>query len=312
MNFFVPKERLSNTEFDKWLYKAVQMFWFSDFEKDVGGRNLKHVRDYLTNKDFMCWGAEEGENLGILILAPCDWEYSVIGRSAAKVLFMAADSYNIALILAEELQKYAIKQSLAFISADPGISPVYLVCALEKFGFHLAAQYYHWMAKTKDIVNIAKKYVNRYTFRFATPKDALSVASVANEAFVYGRYIADPMLPKGLEKRFYGEWAANSCRGYADVVIVYEKKKETCGFVTGNLSHSDHSGRIVLLAVRKNRQNSGVGIALLAKLYLWFAERGVHTIRAGTEKPNVKMSRIFRHFGFKIEESGVVLHWCTI
>jgi len=311
MNNFVPKDQLGSAEFDKWVDAAGRRFWLSDCERKGSNGNAKLLRDYLTNKDLQCWGVREDENLGILVLAPCDWESSVIRRPAAKVLFMAADSYNIALILAEELQRYAIKQELAFISADPGISPVYLVCALERFGFHLAAQYCYWMAGTEDVVNIAKKYVKRYTLRFATPKDASSVASIAREAFVYGRYVADPLFPKNLGKHLYGEWAANSCRGYADAVIVYEKNKEICGFVAGKLSLSDHNGRVILLAVRKDTQHSGIGIVLLAKLFLWFAEQEVDTIRVGTERPNVEMNRIYRHFGFKIEDSGVVLHWCT-
>jgi GNAT superfamily N-acetyltransferase len=244
------------------------------------------------------------------ILAPCEWETSVIGQLVAKVVFLAADSYNIALMLAAELRNHAIKHHMAFIDAAPGSSPAYVICALEHAGFHLVAQYYLWVAQTRDVIATARKLAQMYPFRFATPADAAAVASIAEEAFVYGRYLADPCLPREMGKRLYYEWGANACRGYADVVIVYESNNEVVGFVSGKLEPPSQTAWVDLVAVRDREQSRGVGVALLAKLFLWCAEQGVESIRIDPQKPNVEINRIYRHFGFNIEDSGLVLHWC--
>jgi GNAT superfamily N-acetyltransferase len=253
---------------------------------------------------------EESGGLGVAILASCEWETSVIGQPVAKVLFLAADSYNIALTLAGELRNHAIKQHMAFVGAAPEFSPAYIVCALEHAGFHLVAQYYLWVAKTRDVITTARKLAQMYPCRFATPADAAAVASIAEDPFVYGRYLADPCLPREMGKRLYHEWAANSCRGYADVVIVYESNNEVMGFVTGKIESPGQTAWVDLVAVRDQERGGAVGIALLAKLFLWCAEQSVESIRIDTQKPNIEINRIYRHFGFNIEDSGLVLHWC--
>jgi GNAT superfamily N-acetyltransferase len=230
----------------------------------------------------------------------------------AKVLFLAADSYNIALTLAGELRNHALKHHMAFVGAAPGFSPAYVVCALEHVGFHLVAQYYLWEAKTRDLITTARKLAQMYPFRFATTADAAAVASIAEEAFVYGRYLADPCLPTEIGKRLYHEWAANSCRGYADVVIVYESNNEVVGFVTGKIESPGQTAWVDLVAVRDRERSRGVGIALLAKLFLWCAEQSVESIRIDPQKSNVEINRIYRYFGFNIEDSGLVLHWCPM
>ena len=311
MAFFVPQSRLGIPHFDEWLSDAARTFWFSGFDRNAGYRNLEMVRDHLVNENSHAWGFEESGKLGIAVLAPCEWETSVIRRPVARVLFLAADSYNIALELAIKLRNHAITQHMAFVSADPGVSPAYVVCVLERVGFHLAAQYYHWVAKASDAADTASKLASRYAFRFATAADAAAVEDIARKGFTYGRYVADPRFKRGLGHQIYGAWAANSCRGYADVVIVYETNEEVCGFATGKVDPSGQTARVGLLAVKTSMRNSGIGVALLAKAVLWCAERGVDTIRVGTEKPNVEVSRIYRHFGFELEDSGLVLHWCS-
>jgi GNAT superfamily N-acetyltransferase len=111
-------------------------------------------------------------------------------------------------------------------------------------------------------------------------------------------------------KRLYHEWAANSCRGYADVVLVYERNNEVAGFVTGKIESSGQTAWVDLVAVRDQERSGGIGITLLAKLFLWCAEQGVESIRIDTQKPNIEINRIYRYFGFNIEDSGLVLHWC--
>jgi GNAT superfamily N-acetyltransferase len=244
------------------------------------------------------------------ILAPCAWETSVIGQPVAKVAFLAADSYSIALTLAGALRRHAIKHHMAFVGAAPGLSPAYVVYALEHTGFHLVAQSYLWVARTSDVLTTARKLAHLCPLRFATPADAAAVASIAEEAFVYGRYLADPCLPKEVGKRLYHEWAANSCRGYADVVIVYESNNEIVGFVTGKLEPPGQTAWVDLVAVRDQERGRGGGIALLARLFLWCAEQGVASIRIDTQKPNLEINRIYRYFGFHIADSGLVLHWC--
>lgn len=307
---FPPHNRLVDPSFEKWLSGAVRRFWCSGFDRGASSRNLESIRHQLANRDVWCWGVENATELGIAILAPCAWETSVIGRPVGKVLFMAADSYPIALPLAEEIRNHAIAHRMALISADPGCSPAYVVCALENAGFHIASQYYLWEGKVREVVTVAERLAQVSTFRFATAADAQVLATIAEEAFVYGRYLADPYLPKEWGKQLYREWAANSCRGYADAVIVYESEHEVVGFVTGKLMAPGKTGWIDLLVVRGGERNRGVGIALLAKLFLWFAEQGVETIRIDPQKPNVEINRIYQHFGFKLEDSGLVLHWC--
>ena len=310
MTTFVPQHRLGDPSFDKWLSDAVQTFWCSGFDKGAARRNLASVHEHLATPDSWCWGVEESCGLGMAILAPCVWETSVIGQPVGKVVFLAADSYSIALTLAGAIRHHAMKHHMAFVGAAPGFSPSYVVYALEHTGFHLVAQSYLWVARTSDVITTARKLAQMYPLRFATPADAAAVASIAEEAFVYGRYLADPCLPKAVGKRLYHEWAANACRGYADVVIVYESNNEVAGFVTGKLEPPGQTAWVDLVAVRGQERGRGGGLALLARLFLWCAEQGVESIRIDTQKPNVEINQIYRHFGFNIEDSGLVLHWC--
>ena len=207
MGYFDPRKQLMDSDFKNWLSEAVKKYWFSGNDRKVGSKNIDMIYEIQTNNDLWCCGIEESGNLGIMIVVPCTWETSVIGRPAVKILFLGADSHNIALALCGELKKYITTQKIFFISADPGESPAYLVSALEKSGFYLAVQSYYWIAKAKDVLDIAKRYSFRYTLRFATAEDASAVANVAKDTFVYGRYVSDPNLPNELGQQLYSEWA---------------------------------------------------------------------------------------------------------
>ncbi|MCU0516401.1 MAG: GNAT family N-acetyltransferase [Oscillatoria sp. Prado101] len=311
MKFFNPQDRLEDAEFQNWLSSAVQKFWFSGFDRTAGSAYHEKIRQYLSAGEFCCWGVENFGNLGIAILAPCNWETSIIGRAVAQVLFLGSDDYTTAAALCEEIRQYCVNQQMAFVSADPGVSPAYIICALEQAGFHVASHYYQWVAKTSDLTNKASRLAQKYTFRIATSEDESVVGEIASKEFVDGRYLADPFIPQEYGNQLYAAWAANSCRGYDDVVILYEKNQEIVGFVTGKVEPSRKVARLGLLAVKSTMQNKGIGLALLAKAFLWCAEQGVELIRLGTQKPNIEINRIYLHFGFVIEESGLVLHWTS-
>jgi TDP-D-fucosamine acetyltransferase len=129
------------------------------------------------------------------------------------------------------------------------------------------------------------------------PGDLGRLEVIAREAFAVTRFTMDPHFPPDAVDRLYAAWITNSCRGYADEVLVFAPDDAPIGFVTLHLEH-DRAGRIGLIGVDSGSRGMGTGRHLMTSALAWFGAKGQREVRVATQGANVRAQRFYQQSGF--------------
>ena len=129
------------------------------------------------------------------------------------------------------------------------------------------------------------------------PGDLERLEAIASEAFTVTRFTMDPHFPPDAVGRLYATWIANSCRGYADEVLVFDSGDGPAGFATLQLEH-DRGGRIGLIGMASEARGRGAGSQLIAGALAWFSANGRDEARVATQAANVRAQRLYQQTGF--------------
>src|SRR5437016_5869079 len=89
------------------------------------------------------------------------------------------------------------------------------------------------------------------TLREWLAADIPTLESISETAFGGTRFWHDQNFPRDRVAALYRHWIVNSCRGFADVVLVAEYEGEPVGFITCIFDTSD-AGRIGLVGIRSD------------------------------------------------------------
>jgi len=137
--------------------------------------------------------------------------------------------------------------------------------------------------------------------------DINEIGKIAAESFSHDRFHNDKNLPDALCDKYYKNWAENSCRGFADIVLVAKNNKgDILGFITGK-QYEDTCGAIVLNAVKKSARGKGVYTALVYEIMRYFNDK-VDVLTVGTQINTYAAQRTWAKLGFKVYDSKYVLH----
>jgi dTDP-4-amino-4,6-dideoxy-D-galactose acyltransferase len=133
--------------------------------------------------------------------------------------------------------------------------------------------------------------------RLSQPEDVPALQAIARVSHRDSRFYFDANFPDELCDRFYETWIANSCRGYADSVLVAVHEGGPVGYISCHLAGPGR-GKIGLLAVSQNVQGQGVGKAMVEAALGWFAGQEVNLVTVVTQGRNAVAQLLYQQCGF--------------
>jgi ribosomal protein S18 acetylase RimI-like enzyme len=141
------------------------------------------------------------------------------------------------------------------------------------------------------------------------PGDIDQAENIAATAFLWGRFIADPMIPAGAAERVHRTWARNCCLGtHAKHVLVARKHNEVLGFIAlkFQMAGDVEVGSIELIAISETSRGIGIGRALVQAGCNWLSGT-VKYIVVRTELPNIPALRLYEALGFRVLNGSLYL-----
>lgn len=144
--------------------------------------------------------------------------------------------------------------------------------------------------------------------RPATSADVLALAQIAAVSHHDTRFYADRHFDRARCDRLYAVWIENSCRGYADAVLVADDGGEPVGYVTCHKDAVGPHGHVGLFAVSEPARGRGIGRALLQAALRWFAANGVVAVTVATQLRNVTALRFYERSDLVIRRADLWFH----
>jgi hypothetical protein len=164
-------------EWSSWLESSLRRFGSAGFGEAARTTTARTLREATESSDLLfSLAIEEGPTArGLILVKHARWEESVLGRTVAKVVFLAADSFEIALRLSRSTVIAAAAHEVVLLSASPGHSPTFVHVALTEAGFHVGSQALTIRADLNAIAPAVAKIPVRGRFRDAVLDDADAV-----------------------------------------------------------------------------------------------------------------------------------------
>jgi dTDP-4-amino-4,6-dideoxy-D-galactose acyltransferase len=122
------------------------------------------------------------------------------------------------------------------------------------------------------------------------------------------RFYFDPGFPGERCDALYQTWIEQSCRGYAQGVLVIESDSGPGGYITCHLAE-DGVGSIGLIAVSANARGKGLGRKLVNSAISWFSERNTKRVSVVTQGRNIGGQRLYQNCGFRTCACQLWYHW---
>ena len=198
---------------------------------------LRHKLAFCA-KDGRVWVAEDGGKVRALAaFRPLPWDSAIFGiRMGHLPLFVHPGPGQAARAdiagLADAVLAACRADGVVHLNVRADADDFTLMQCLEKKGFYLADTIvtYIFIPRRQELGH--GKYL--FTTRLYEPADHDAVLAVAAEAYrnFFGRYHADPHLPRELCDRLYQAWARQLLDGgLAETIIVAERKGKVVGFL---------------------------------------------------------------------------------
>ena len=133
--------------------------------------------------------------------------------------------------------------------------------------------------------------------RLHMDSDIPKLREITRHSYRNSRFYYDPNFSDELCDRFYETWIENSCKGYADAVLVALESDEPIGFITCHL-RDEQQGEIGLVGVANSMRGHGTGQHLVNAALQWFAEHHTQQVSVVTQGRNIAAQRLYQRSGF--------------
>jgi dTDP-4-amino-4,6-dideoxy-D-galactose acyltransferase len=145
--------------------------------------------------------------------------------------------------------------------------------------------------------------------RPAAPADVPALARIAAVSHRDTRFYADPHFDSARCDRLYSVWIENSCRGYADAVLVVENDAGgAAGYVTCHRDAAASRGHVGLFAVGEQARGRGAGAALMRAALRWFAANQIAAMTVATQLRNLPALRFYGRCGLLVRRAEMWFH----
>lgn len=182
-----------------------------------------------------------------------------------------------------------------YVICRPPVEDAAIVRTLERAGFYLTDIGVTWSSAVEAYLRNADRQ-SASGARLAVASDVPRLAAEATTLFRRSRFYHDPFFSADEADRLHAAWLANSVSGQAaDAVWIIPD----AGFVTCKLT-KDGCGEVALIGVWEGSRGRGAGRALMTAAMIWFAGRGVATVRVKTQVKNLRAMNFYHRLGFDL------------
>jgi ribosomal protein S18 acetylase RimI-like enzyme len=143
--------------------------------------------------------------------------------------------------------------------------------------------------------------------RDVQPGDRTALQVIARSAYYDSRFYYDPHFSSESCAGLYETWIKQSCKGYADVVLVAETQGKPVGYVSCHLL-GDDKGKIGLVGISESMRGCGVGKLMVNASLHWFAAHDVKVVEVVTQGRNYTAQRLYQLCGFVTESVHIWYH----
>jgi dTDP-4-amino-4,6-dideoxy-D-galactose acyltransferase len=149
------------------------------------------------------------------------------------------------------------------------------------------------------------------SIRDATENDIPALRAIAREAHRDSRFYRDGHFPEQKCDELFETWIEKSCRGWANRVIVPDRRTGPEGYLTCHIGKSGR-GQIRLVGVAEKARGTGLGSQLVTSGLRWFAENGVTEVSVVTQGRNISAQQLYQKCGFRTLSVQIWFHrWFT-
>ena len=207
----------------------AQAYWFDEAKHD------------LSDQSAAGWIARDDRELsGLLIFLDAPWESQVVGEQVGSLRHFAATSEGadgsetLAALLPDALE-HAAGRGVRCLTCKVEPNEVAAIHVLERHGFLLMDSLldfvFDYPSRSVSDVKASSPRAGA-NIRPAAEEDLAEAVVLAEKAFAnyFGRYHADPRVPRAAATNFYREWVHSSFRGWADLILIAEVDNQMAGF----------------------------------------------------------------------------------
>lgn len=211
------------------------------------------------------------------------------------------DSSNVSELLTD-----SIKNNYKHLTVKVPTENKVVVNNFIKNGFSITdtlVEYVFWFGKSK-LPNMNHKVI----IRDFKESDINCLMDISRTAFTYDRFHSDEKLDDLLCDKYYEQWIYNSCKGFADKILVAEYEGKPVGFTTGKVYQNDSLGHLVLSAVADNCRGLGIYTSMIYEGVKWLKEYNeLEGLVVGTQINNLAVQKAWINLGFTVYGSEYVL-----
>ena len=150
---------------------------------------------------------------------------------------------------------------------------------------------------------------SRVTVRLAKPDDQAEVERIAEQVFHFGRYHADPHVPRHLANERYRKWMHNSFAGLNDKSRMYLAGNEDTVRGFCHVVLEGDSARITIFAVDEPFQRGITSFGLTAGFLDDLKRRGTRRVTSKISASNLGVLNLAAAFGFRCLAPQAVYYW---
>ncbi len=260
---------------------------------------------------------EDGELQGLYSLERLDWDSKVFSRNMWKMELIintniSDDIYKLREDLIKECKKHKIDHISCRIRSKDSNSAYFL----EQMGFKITGSIIRFGTdlRSYEVKNGENNSFTSISIRPYEDTDYYKVLNVVKEVFYDypNRFRNDNSFTKKQCEKFYLEWASNSMKGFADLVIVAEKDNNILGFSTLKYKKPFYNDEVViaegqLAGVLNTCRGHDLNTQMLIKR-LNISHQYADFYEVGTQIYNYASQRTFYKCGLKPMDSYFSFH----
>lgn len=194
----------------------------------------------------------------------------------------------------------SLENRMQYLTTLVNSDDVVAISALESSGFHLLVP----MVTLDRPTSWKDKRFATIDIGYVQEKNIDELAEIARDAFVYGRFSAEKLLPPKISKEMHATWARNVCnKSLVDETLVAYDGSRPIGFI--GVRFKREPAEINLIAVNPDYYGKGIGAELVRQGCDLMEEWGCKRVIVRTESPNISAIRMYEKCGFRQINSSI-------